>query len=54
MQEVRGEIKRLEKLLGGPFSDRAPDEIVSRERTKLKGYHETLEKLTGQKRALST
>ena len=54
MEEVREEINRLETLLGGPFSDRGPEEIVTRERKKLKGHYETLEKLTDQKRELSS
>lgn len=49
LQSVKDQIKRLEELLAGPFSSRAPEEVVDKERAKLEGLKETAEKLTAQK-----
>jgi valyl-tRNA synthetase len=46
--EARAQIDRLEKLLGGPFTEKAPAEVVQKERDKLVAYRETATKLEGQ------
>lgn len=40
LEEAEGHIQRLEELLAGPFSEKAPQEIVDKERAKLKDYKE--------------
>lgn len=54
LDSVMGEIDRLESLLAGPFSNRAPEEVVAKEKKKLEGLKETSEKLSSQKKALSS
>ena len=39
--ETRGQIERLETLLDGPFSEKAPADVVEKERVKLQDYRET-------------
>jgi valyl-tRNA synthetase len=51
---VEAQIARLEELLDGPFSTRAPDEVVAKEKKKLEGLRETAGKLSAQKDALSS
>ncbi len=46
--EVRSQIERLEKLLGSPFAEKAPVEVVAKEREKLAAYQETAERLQQQ------
>jgi valyl-tRNA synthetase len=53
LREVEGQIKRLQILLSGPFSSRAPREIVENERKKLASLEETAEKLISQRESLS-
>jgi valyl-tRNA synthetase len=48
LAEARSQIERLEKLLAGPFAEKAPAPVVQKERDKLQAYRETAEKLTGQ------
>ena len=48
VESTRKQIERLETLLAGPFSQRAPEGVVQKERDKLVGLSETLEKLRGQ------
>ena len=48
LTEIDGQIHRLEELLAGPFSERAPDQVVAKERTKLDGFRETRQKLDAQ------
>ncbi|HPS41818.1 MAG TPA: valine--tRNA ligase [Anaerolineaceae bacterium] len=48
LEEVNSQIERLEKLLGSDFAVRAPAAVVEKERTKLKDYLETREKLRAQ------
>ena len=48
LAEVEGQIARLEKLLASPFAEKAPAEVVQKEREKLAGYRETAEKLKTQ------
>ena len=37
-QEVESQIKRLEKLLAGPFTERAPGDVVQKERDRLQEF----------------
>ena len=48
LAEVESQIARLEKLLASPFAEKAPAEVVQKEREKLAGYRETAEKLKTQ------
>jgi valyl-tRNA synthetase len=41
LNELSGEIKRLESLLASPFAQKAPEAVVNKEREKLAGYQET-------------
>jgi valyl-tRNA synthetase len=50
--EIGSQIERLEKLLSGPFAERAPMDVVDKERSRLKEYQVTLEKLRDQLHAL--
>jgi len=43
----------LEKLLASSFADRAPVDIVQKERDKLSTYQETIEKIKKQLDALN-
>jgi valyl-tRNA synthetase len=53
LEEVQNQIQRLQIQLDGPFSMRAPEQIVARERQKLKDLKETAEKLKSQRESLS-
>jgi valyl-tRNA synthetase len=46
--EVTGQVDRLEKLLESPFSEKAPEEIVQKEKQKLETYLETARKIEKQ------
>ncbi len=46
--EAEKQVERLEKLLGSSFAERAPAEIVQKEREKLTNYQETVQKLRKQ------
>lgn len=46
--EIEEQIDRLEKLLAGPFSERAPQTVVDKEREKLETYRDTQNKLKEQ------
>jgi len=48
LEAVEVQIKRLEALLAGPFSERAPADVVQKERMKLSLLKETAKKLAGQ------
>ncbi len=48
LAEVESQIQRLEKLLSGPFAEKAPDQVVEGERQKLTGYQETASTLKDQ------
>ncbi|MCK4692596.1 MAG: hypothetical protein KAT23_03140, partial [Anaerolineales bacterium] len=48
LEAVKAQIKRLEDLLAGPFSERAPADVVQKERMKLSLLKETAIKLAGQ------
>jgi valyl-tRNA synthetase len=45
LSEVQDQIERLEQLLAGPFAERAPEDVVKKEREKLEAYRETAQKL---------
>ncbi len=46
--EVNSQIARLETLLGSDFANKAPAQVVDKERQKLQAFKETAEKLKGQ------
>ena len=48
LEAVKAQIKRLEDLLAGPFSERAPGDVVQKERMKLSTLKETATKLASQ------
>ncbi|HZD56672.1 MAG TPA: valine--tRNA ligase [Anaerolineales bacterium] len=48
--EAEKQIQRLEQLLSSPFSEKAPEPVVQKERDKLEGYRETAEKIRAQLR----
>jgi valyl-tRNA synthetase len=48
LKETEKQIKRLEELLSGPFSQKAPKELVTKEKEKLTGYRETASTLLDQ------
>ncbi|MEN6570228.1 MAG: valine--tRNA ligase [Anaerolineaceae bacterium] len=48
LQDVRSQIERLEKLLSSDFANKAPAQVVEKERQKLQTFKETAEKLTSQ------
>jgi len=48
LDEHKKEIKRLEELLSGPFAQKAPPQVVNKEREKLAGYLETSRTLEDQ------
>ncbi len=52
LADAEGQATRLEKLLASSFAERAPAEIVQKERDKLAGYQETVENLKKQLKAL--
>jgi valyl-tRNA synthetase len=52
LDEIIVQIKRLEELLAGPFSERAPSGIVQKERKKLALLKESASKINGQLRSL--
>lgn len=40
LKQTEGQIQRLEKLMSGPFSEKAPQEVVEKEKAKLDSYRE--------------
>jgi valyl-tRNA synthetase len=48
LKEAESHIQRLEKLLAGDFANKAPAQLVAKEREKLAGYQETAEKIKAQ------
>jgi valyl-tRNA synthetase len=52
LEETEEQIARLVALLDGPFSERAPAEVVSKERSRLDDLRSSKEKLTSQLNAL--
>jgi valyl-tRNA synthetase len=53
LENVETQIARLKELLAGPFSSRAPQDIVEKEVEKLAALEDTAQKLHSQKKALS-
>ncbi len=53
LRQVEAQIERLQELLAGPFSTRAPESVVQKERTRLREFLESKEKLENQRKALS-
>ncbi|HAY83528.1 MAG TPA: hypothetical protein DCY42_01015, partial [Chloroflexi bacterium] len=41
-------IERLEKLLSSAFAQKAPPEVVQKERERLAGFKDTAEKIASQ------
>jgi valyl-tRNA synthetase len=52
LEENESQIQRLEGLLNSPFAERAPANVVAREREKLETYKETAARLKDQLAAL--
>jgi valyl-tRNA synthetase len=52
LNETMEQIERLEALLGSEFAQRAPSEVVEKERAKLDTYQETKKRLIDQLEAL--
>jgi len=50
--EVEAQIQRLEGLLAGPFAERAPAEVVAKERAGLEGMQQSRLKLEAQLKSL--
>jgi valyl-tRNA synthetase len=48
LNDTNSQIRRLEQLLAGPFAEKAPPEIVQKERDKLRDYQDTAAKLSKQ------
>jgi valyl-tRNA synthetase len=46
--ESVSQVERLEKLLSGPFAEKAPGKVVEKERQKLADYQDSLEKIKSQ------
>ena len=51
-KEAESQVQRLEILLGGAFAEKAPENVVEKERRKLADYQDTLEKIKSQLDAL--
>jgi len=52
LAEVTAQIDRLQALLAGPFADRAPAEIVAKERERMVSLQASQAKLEAQRKAL--
>jgi valyl-tRNA synthetase len=48
LKETKSQVERLETLLSGPFAEKAPPQVVQKERDKLEGLKEKAEKLSRQ------
>jgi valyl-tRNA synthetase len=48
LTEAQSQIERLDKLLASPFAQKAPPDVVEKEREKLAAYQETAERLQQQ------
>jgi valyl-tRNA synthetase len=48
LAEVHSQIERLENLLESPFADKAPPEVVQKERDKLEAYRKSMDKIKSQ------
>ena len=54
LKETQSQINRLQDLLSGPFSEKAPRDVVQKEKEKLTGYQETEKTLQDQLETLSS
>ncbi|MCJ7567244.1 MAG: valine--tRNA ligase [Anaerolineales bacterium] len=52
LAEAVSQKERIDELLAGPFTERAPEEIVEKERVKLRSFQETAEKIKQQLESL--
>jgi valyl-tRNA synthetase len=52
LTEAEAQIARLEKLLSGPFAEKAPPQVVEKERQKLAAFQESAAKLRSQLEAI--
>jgi valyl-tRNA synthetase len=52
LAETQGQIERLEKLLGSPFAEKAPAEVVEKERARLVEFQQSAEKIQTQLKEL--
>ena len=52
LAESERQMNRLQDLLAGPFSEKAPPAVVQKEREKLAVYQETVQKLRDQLRSI--
>jgi valyl-tRNA synthetase len=52
LNEAESQIQRLEALLAGQFSEKAPPTVVQKEREKLASYRDTAERLRAQLESL--
>jgi valyl-tRNA synthetase len=52
LSETKSQIDRLEALLGGAFAEKAPAQVIQKERDRLAGFRETAEKLQRQLESL--
>ena len=48
LDEAESHIARLEKLLAGPFAEKAPPPVVQKERDKLAAYRQSAQKIRAQ------
>jgi valyl-tRNA synthetase len=53
LEEAKQQINRLEKLLSSPFAEKAPADVVEKEKNRLTAFQETAEKLQTQISELS-
>ena len=51
-KEAESQVQRLEILLGGAFAEKAPENVVEKERKKLADYQDTMKKINSQLDAL--
>ena len=52
LADAESQQERIEKLLAGAFAERAPEDVVERERAKLRSFEETAEKIKQQLESL--
>ena len=53
LKDTAEQINRLEKLLSSPFAEKAPEDVVQKEKDRLEAFRETAEKLNTQINELS-
>ena len=54
LADTESQVARLEKLLNSPFAEKAPAEVVQKEREKLAGFKDSLAKLQAQLQLLNS